>query len=156
MKSTKKTWAILITLLLVAFGGYYLYTHSYKTSSESDVIKRIATEQELKTVFENAGSKMLVFDLYAEWCSPCRVIRPILEVLASKYSGKVEFYSIDIDKSPGIASAFMANRIPYVVFFKDKKKVGSLVGIKPTESYEKVISTCVTASVSCDSVLQTL
>jgi thioredoxin 1 len=156
VKFTKKVWGVLATLTIFLIGGYYLYTHSYKTTSESDVIKRIATEQELKTVFENAGSKMLVFDLYAEWCSPCRVIRPILEVLASKYSGKVEFYSIDIDKSPEIASAFMANRIPYVVFFKDKKKVASLVGIKPMGSYEKVISTCTTSSFSCDSVLQTL
>jgi thioredoxin len=157
MSFTKKNARlIIITTLLLIFGGYFLFTHSFKVSSESGVIKRIVTEQELKTVFDNAGSKMLVFDLYAEWCSPCRVIHPRLEALARKYSDKVEFYSIDIDKSPKIASAFMANRIPDVVFFKDKKKIASLIGIKPMESYEKVISECYTLTGPCDSILQTL
>lgn len=147
---------ILTTLVVLIFGGYYLFNPSFRASTESDNIKKIANEQELKTVFENAGSKMLVFDLYAEWCGPCRVLHPTLEALASKYSGKVEFYSIDIDKNPGIASAFMVNNIPDVVFFKDKKIIASLIGIKPMESYEKVISVCPSLTGTCDSILQTL
>jgi thioredoxin 1 len=99
---------------------------------------------------------MLVFDLYAEWCGPCQVIHPRLEALASKYNGIVEFYRIDIDKNPEIAYVFMAERIPDVIFFKDKKKIASLIGIKPMESYEKVISACSSVSDSCDSLLQTL
>lgn len=154
--TNKNIRVILITVVLSIFCGYYLLNNSLRVSTESDVIKKIANEQELKAVFENAGSKMLVFDLYAEWCGPCRVIHPTLEALASKYSSKVEFYSIDIDKNPGIASAFMVNNIPDVVFFKEKKKIGSLIGIKPMESYEKVISACPSLTGSCDSLLQTL
>lgn len=154
--TNKNIWVILTTVVISILGGYYLFNHSFEVSTESDFIKKIGNEQELKAVFENAGSKMLVFDLYAEWCGPCRVIHPTLEALASKYSGKVEFYAIDIDKSPGIASAFMVNRIPDVVFFKDKKKIASLIGIKPMSSYEKVISACRSLTGSCDSILQTL
>lgn len=144
----KNFWFALSTLAVFSL-GYFLFTRFSNPLPESSVIKKIANEKELKAVFENAGSRMLVFDLYADWCGPCRVIHPTLEALASKYAGKVDFFQINIDENPAIANTFMVRNIPYVVFFKDKQKIISLVGINPVESYEKVITACDTVNGPC-------
>jgi len=48
----------------------------------------------------------------AQWCSHCKALTPTLNALAKKYSGKVTFMSIDIDKSPKLAKYFGSSVIP--------------------------------------------
>ena len=58
-----------------------------------------------------------VFDVNATWCGPCRQLAPILEELAAEYEGRVNFYSIDVDKNKELAKALEIQSIPYVLFF---------------------------------------
>ncbi|MDD5674035.1 MAG: thioredoxin [Chitinivibrionales bacterium] len=108
---------------------------------ESPYIKTIITEQDFRMVLDSAGSRLIIVDLYADWCGPCRMLHPTLDALAQKYTGKVAFYRVNVDANPKIAAAFGANGIPFVVFIKEGKTVASLVGLNPSDSYEKVIST---------------
>ena len=59
----------------------------------------------------------IVIDFNATWCGPCRRLAPILEELAAEYEGRVNFYSIDIDKNRELASMLQIQSIPYVLFF---------------------------------------
>lgn len=58
-----------------------------------------------------------VIDFNATWCGPCRKLAPILEELAGEYEGRVNFYSIDVDKNKELAQALEVKNIPYVLFF---------------------------------------
>ena len=49
-----------------------------------------------------SSGKVAVFDFWATWCGPCRVISPIFEQLSEQVSG-VEFYKIDVDEQSEIS-----------------------------------------------------
>ena len=43
-----------------------------------------------------------MFDFWAQWCGPCKVISPIFEKLSEQFTG-VEFYKVDVDEESHIA-----------------------------------------------------
>lgn len=51
-------------------------------------------------------------DFYATWCQPCKKMDPIIEELASQYSGRVEFVRIDVDKNKKIAAQLGVEGLP--------------------------------------------
>ncbi len=104
-------------------------------------IKTIETMDELNRII-HSDKKMLVFDLYADWCMPCKILAPVFNSLSENYKDRAAFYRINIDKSPDIAAAFGIRGIPYIVFINDKKTIHALTGVNPKESYEKVLNRC--------------
>ncbi len=85
---------------------------------------------------------MMVLDLYADWCGPCRILAPTLHELAAEFKGKADFYRINVDKSPDLARSFGVRGIPYVIFMMEKKPVYALTGLNPKENYQKVLTIC--------------
>lgn len=157
MTITRTTVVTVIGLaVILVFSGELLFAHSSGPLPKPETIKEVANEQDFKTILDNAGQKMIVFDLYASWCAPCRALHPTLEALAVKYAGKVDFYRINVDDNPRISSAFGTNGIPHVVFVKDNKAIAAIDGLNPSSTYEKVISACASTKVPCNRVLQTL
>ena len=67
-----------------------------------------------KWVFE--GDKPAVVDFYATWCGPCKMVAPIMEELAEKYKGKIDFYKVDVDKEAEVAGTFGIRSIPTMLF----------------------------------------
>ena len=85
------------------------------------------------------GTKPVVVDFYVDWCKPCRSIAPILEELAQEYSGKVNFYRVNIDNEEELAKAFNISSIPVVIFSGMKGKPQGTMGAYPKEEYKKYI-----------------
>ena len=65
------------------------------------------------------SSGVKVFSFGAPWCRVCKFAKPILEELSNEYAGKVEFFSIDVDKEEGIRDAMGIRHIPTILFVKD-------------------------------------
>ena len=85
-------------------------------------------------------NKLMVFELYADWCRACRVLKPILtEVSNENQDDSVQFYRVDIDKLPQIAQAFQARGIPHTAFFKNGQYLDRLIGVHSREVFEKAI-----------------
>lgn len=80
------------------------------------------------------AKQVCVIDFNATWCGPCRQLAPILEELAGEYEGRVQFYSIDVDKNKELAQALEIKSIPYVLFFgTDGGDPIEMVGLSPKE-----------------------
>ena len=73
----------------------------------------------------------VVVDFYADWCGPCRMIAPIVEKMAEKYSGKIKVGKVNVDDCPAIAQQYSIMSIPTMLFMKGGKLVDKTVGALP-------------------------
>ena len=81
--------------------------------------------------FENEVIKStlpVVVDLWAPWCSPCRMVAPVVEKLAEKYNGKFKFCRLNVDENPKTAARYGVMSIPTLMFFKGGKAVDTVIG----------------------------
>ena len=60
----------------------------------------------MKEVVEASRSIPVLVDFWAPWCGPCRMIAPMIQELASEYTGSVKVGKINIDESPSAATNY--------------------------------------------------
>ena len=89
-----------------------------------------------KTNFEsevlNSNIPVLV-DFNADWCGPCRMLRPILDEI-SMDRADFKITSINIDDEEELADRYSVSSIPCLVAFKDGKEVKRSVGLRPKDT----------------------
>lgn len=85
------------------------------------------------------GTRPAVVDFYATWCGPCKMTAPVLDRLARDYAGKIDFYKVDIDKEPELASAFGIQSIPTFLFIPVKGKPTVQMGAMQKADFERII-----------------
>jgi thioredoxin 1 len=81
---------------------------------------------------------LVAVDFWATWCAPCRMIAPILDQLATEYSGKAKVAKLDVDTNIRTSSRFNVRSIPTILFFKDGQLVDQIVGAVPKPRLEEV------------------
>ena len=74
------------------------------------------------------SSKPVLVDFWADWCMPCKVMKPIFEILARDFAGKAYFAKVDIDRNPSVAFNFDVMSIPNFIVFKNGRPVDRVVG----------------------------
>ena len=70
----------------------------------------------------------VVVDLWAPWCGPCRMIGPVLEQLASKYTGQVKVVKVNTDEEGELARKFQIRGIPTLLVYANGKEIDRTVG----------------------------
>ena len=75
--------------------------------------------------------QLVLVDLWAPWCAPCRMVAPILERLAAQYAGRVKVVKVNVDDNRVTAARFDASSIPTLVMLRDGATVARLVGAQP-------------------------
>ena len=95
------------------------------------------TKDNFKTeVEEHEG--LVVIDLYADWCGPCRMLAPILASLEGEYTD-VKFCKINVDDEPELAKSFNVSSIPMVAFVKENTFADLSVGLVPKDKLKAMI-----------------
>ena len=70
----------------------------------------------------------VLVDFWAEWCGPCRMVAPVVEVVAKLYQGKVKVAKVDVDANQRVATQYRIQSIPSLYIFKGGKIVEQIVG----------------------------
>ncbi len=88
------------------------------------------TEADFEEKVLNSDKTVLV-DFWAEWCGPCRALRPVLEEIQEENSDKLQVVKVNVDENQGIAAKYGITSIPAVFAFKGGEHVVTSIGAKP-------------------------
>jgi thioredoxin len=136
-----KPFRTIIVFIMAVALAYAAMCGASQTPSKSGsgTVGTIDGLQALTALIDTSGERLLMFDLYADWCLPCKLLSPLLETIAREQSARVSMYKIDIDKNPDIAAAFGVQGIPLVVFMKNRTGVQAFTGVQPKDTYVRAI-----------------
>jgi len=81
----------------------------------------------------------VLVDFWATWCGPCRSISPIVEELATEFTGRVKITKLNVDENPAIPSQYGVRGIPTLILFKGGKILDQIVGAVPKARLKAMI-----------------
>jgi thioredoxin len=82
------------------------------------------------------GDLPCLIDFYADWCSPCKAVAPVLEELAEEYNGKINIYKVNTEEQQELAAAFGIRSIPSLLFCPKEGQPQMAMGALPKESFK--------------------
>ena len=100
-------------------------TRSFRRNYLTDLEKYLVSEQIVHVTDDSFEAEVLqsgepvLVDYWAEWCGPCKMIAPVLDEIAGKYSGRVKIAKLNIDDNPNTPPRYGIRGIPTLMLFKD-------------------------------------
>lgn len=76
----------------------------------------------------------VLVDFWAPWCSPCKMLAPILEEIANEHSGRLTVAKLDVDENPTTFEGYRVRSIPTMLVFTQGEVVQTIVGVKPKDA----------------------
>ena len=91
----------------------------------------------------NNGEKIIV-EFWAEWCGPCRVMKPVFERVASNNDTEVQMYTMDIDQNRDYAQTLGIRSIPTIKLFSNGNVTDTVVGVIGEERIKSLVNNLIT------------
>ena len=86
------------------------------------------------------GDKPVLVDFTAEWCGPCKMMKPVLEELHQKMGNTIRIIKVDIDRSPQASAFYNVNSVPTLILFQKGNILWRQSGVIPAPSLQKIIN----------------
>jgi len=84
------------------------------------------------------GEGIVILDLWASWCGPCRMFAPIFEAASKRYPD-ITWGKVNTEEQPEIARALDVRAIPTLVVFRDGVLVFAQPGMLPPAALDELV-----------------
>ncbi len=96
-------------------------------------MKKVSFNQLINT------DQLVLVDFFAEWCAPCKALKPILKEVKQMVGSKVKIIKIDIDKNPRVAQIYNVRSVPTLILFKSGSIIWKQSGVLPAQHINQVL-----------------
>lgn len=102
------------------------------------MIKEITDADFNSEVLQTKG--IVLVDVFADWCGPCKVMSPIIDEIAIEYKDRIKIGKLDVDKSPNTPTKYNILSVPTLLFFKDGQLVDQQIGLISKQALQKKLA----------------
>ena len=85
------------------------------------------------------GEIPVLVDFYAEWCSPCKTMNPILKNIKKHFGDKLKIIKINVDNNQQVANKFQVKGIPTFILFQNSEILWKKSGVINENSFVEII-----------------
>ena len=90
-------------------------------------------------VLDISDENLVMVDFWADWCSPCKALTPVLERVAHEFAGKFLLAKVEVDENMRLAGHYKLRGFPTVIFFWRKEPIDRFAGYKPMHTVRELV-----------------